>query len=74
MLLKIGPDPFISQSSPKHSHRPELIFHIMKSKDQTSVLLSVVLLAIYAISFTLPPLRRLIDDIRHGKTRENIGG
>ena len=28
-LLIIGPDPFISQSSPEHS--PELIFHIMKS-------------------------------------------
>ena len=34
-MLIIGPDPFISQSS------PELIFHIMKSRDQTSVLLSV---------------------------------
>ena len=38
-LLIIGPDHFISQSSPDHS--PELIFHIMKSRDQTSVLLSV---------------------------------
>ena len=38
-LLIIGPNPFISQSSPDHS--PELIFHIMKSRDQTSVLLSV---------------------------------
>ena len=34
-LLIISPDPFISQSS------PELIFHIMKSLDQTSILLSV---------------------------------
>ena len=34
-LLIIGPDPFISQSSPDHS--PELTFHIMKSRDQTSV-------------------------------------
>ena len=33
-LLIIGPNPFISQSSPDHS--PELIFHIMKSRDQTS--------------------------------------
>jgi hypothetical protein len=39
-LLIIGPDPFISQSSPDHS--PGLIFHIMKSRDQTSVLLSVI--------------------------------
>ena len=38
-LLIIGPDPFISQSSPDHS--PESIFQIMKSQDQTSVLLSV---------------------------------
>ena len=34
----IRPEPFISQSSPDYS--PELIFH-MKSRDQTSVLLSV---------------------------------
>ena len=34
-LLIIGPNPFISQSSPDHSP------HIMKSRDQTSVLLSV---------------------------------
>ena len=34
------PRPFYSQSSPDHS--PELIFHIMKSPDQTSVLLSVI--------------------------------
>ena len=27
------------------AHSPELIFHIMKSRDQTSVLLSVVLIA-----------------------------
>jgi hypothetical protein len=33
------PNPFFSQSSPDHS--PELIFNIMKSWDQTSVLLSV---------------------------------
>ena len=39
-LLIIGLDPFISQFSLAHS--PELIFHIMKSPDQTSVLLSVV--------------------------------
>ena len=39
MLLRIGPDPFFPQSSPGHS--PKLIFHIMKSRDQTSVLLSV---------------------------------
>ena len=39
VFSKIGPDPFISQSSPDHS--PELIFHKMKSRDQTSVLLSV---------------------------------
>ena len=31
-MLIIGPDPFISQSS------PELISHVMKSRDQTSVL------------------------------------
>ena len=35
-MLIIGPDPFISQSS------PESIFHSMKSRDQTSVLLSVL--------------------------------
>ena len=40
VFSKIGPDPFISQSSPDHS--PELIFHIMKSQYQTSVILSVV--------------------------------
>ena len=39
MLLIMGPDPFIPQSSQGHS--PKLIFHIMKSRDQTSVLLSV---------------------------------
>ena len=33
-------NPFFSQSSPDHS--PELIFHIVKSRDQTSVLLSVL--------------------------------
>ena len=38
-LLIIGPDPCFPQSSPGHS--PELIFHFMKSRDQTSVLLSV---------------------------------
>ena len=38
-MLIIGPDPFISQSSPDQS--PESIFHVMKSRDQTSVLLSV---------------------------------
>jgi hypothetical protein len=36
----LGPDPFISQSSPDHS--PQSIFHIKKSRDQTSVLLSVL--------------------------------
>ena len=38
-LLIIKTQPLFSQSSPDHS--PELIFHIMKSRDQTSVLLSV---------------------------------
>ena len=38
-LLIIDPNPFLSNSSPDHS--PELIFHIMKTRDQTSVLLSV---------------------------------
>ena len=42
VFSKIGPDPFISQSSPDHS--PELIFHKMKSRDQTSVLLSVAII------------------------------
>ena len=37
-LFIIGPNPFIQHSS----HSPQLIFHIMKSRDQTSVLLSVV--------------------------------
>ena len=42
-LLIIGPNPFFQQSSPAKTtaHSPELIFHIMKSRDQTSVLLSV---------------------------------
>ena len=43
-LLIISPNPFISQSSTDHSPRPtELIFHIIKSRDQTSVLLYVFL-------------------------------
>ena len=33
------PKPFISQSSPAHG--PELIFHIIKCREQASVLLSV---------------------------------
>ena len=42
-LLIIGPDSFIPQSSPDHSPQPRVvIFHIMKSLDQTSVLLSVL--------------------------------
>ena len=41
-LLIIGPDPFISQSAQATPHSPELIFPIMNSRDQTSVLLSVV--------------------------------
>ena len=35
------PKPFISQSSPAHS--PELIFHIIKCREQASVLLSVAI-------------------------------
>ena len=38
-LLIIGPNLFLSQFSPDHS--TELIFHTMKSRDQTSVYLSV---------------------------------
>ena len=41
-LLIIDPNPFISHSSPDHS--PELIFHIMKSRNKTSVLLAVYVL------------------------------
>ena len=40
-MLIISPDPFFPQSSPGHSPQQELIFHIMKSRDQTSVFLSV---------------------------------
>ena len=40
-LLIIGPDPFIPQSSPDHSPQPRIDFPYMKSRDQTSVLLSV---------------------------------
>ena len=42
-MLIIGPDPFFPQSS------PEMIFHIMESRDQTSVLLSVTEVAIMLI-------------------------
>ena len=45
-MLIISPTPFISQSS------PELIFHIMKARDQTSVLLSVLLVFVFYLHFT----------------------
>jgi hypothetical protein len=41
-LLIIGPNPFFHSPAQTTAHSPELIFHIMKSRDQTSVLLSVV--------------------------------
>ena len=41
-MFIIGPDPFISQSSPDRSSQLRIDFHIMKSQDQTSVLLSVI--------------------------------
>ena len=48
-LLIIGPDLFFH--SPAHS--PELIFHIMKSRDQTSVQLSVEYIHINFVTFIL---------------------
>ena len=53
-LLIIGPDPFISQSS------PELMFHIMKSRDQTSVLLSVKQICLFLfLIWTIYPINGL---------------
>ena len=40
-LLIIGPDPFFHRPAQATAHSPKLTFHIMKSRDQTSVLLSV---------------------------------
>ena len=37
----IGPTPFFHSPAQTTAQSPELIFHIMKSRDQTSVLLSV---------------------------------
>ena len=44
-MLIIGPNPFISLHSPAQTtaHNPELIFHIMKSQDQTSVVVHLYL-------------------------------
>jgi hypothetical protein len=40
------PRPFYFTVQPRPTaHSPELIFHIMKSRDETSVLLSVILIA-----------------------------
>ena len=39
--LIIGPTPFFHSPAQTTAHSAELIFHIMKSRDQTSVLLSV---------------------------------
>ena len=43
-LLIIGPIPFFHRPAQTTAHSPELIFHIMKSRDQTSVLLSVIIM------------------------------
>jgi hypothetical protein len=40
-LLIIGPTLFFHSPAQTTAHSPEWIFHIMKSRDQTSVLLSV---------------------------------
>ena len=58
-LLIIGPDPFISQSSPDHS--PESIFHIMKSRDQTSVLLSVLICFFLFTRIPIGKARKIIS-------------
>ena len=42
-MLIIGPNPFFHSPTQTTAHSPELIFHIMKSRDQTSVLLSVAI-------------------------------
>ena len=60
-LLIISPDPFISLSSPDHwDHSPELIFHIMKSRDQSSVLLFVISLLVAKSHLIV-----VIDDLVH---------
>ena len=41
-LLIISPDPLFHRPAQTTAHSPVLNFHIMKSRDQTSVLLSVV--------------------------------
>ena len=50
-LLRIGPDPFFPQSSPVSAHSQKLIFHIVKFRDQTSVLLSVFLTLVCFCNF-----------------------
>ena len=44
------PRPFYFTVQPRPTaHSPELIFHIMKSRDQTSVLLSVPLIVVFMV-------------------------
>ena len=61
-LLIISPTPFFSQSSPAQTtaHSPELSFHIMKFRDQTSVLLSVEYSKQFLMNLVLFCLGRLV--------------
>ena len=74
-LLIIGPTPFFFTVQPR-PHSPELIFHIMKSWDLTSVLLSVFISTYYIRVFggffnhlplTHPPI---LISLRHSSLRK----
>ena len=72
-LLIIGPDPFIPQSSPGHSPQPKIDFYILKSRDQTSVLLSVLIsitffiwyIKVHNIPSSLLSLTSLSSHLKH---------
>ena len=48
-LLIIGPTHFFHSPAQTTAHSPKLIFHIMKSRNQTSVLLSVEFLLFFLV-------------------------
>ena len=58
-LLRIGPDPFFHSPAQATVHSPKLIFHVMKFRDQKSVLLSVnLLIGRTGITWNLTPVKR----------------
>ena len=72
-LLIIGPDPFSHSPAQATAHSQKLFFHITKSRDQTSVLLSVPvhLFDQVAIKHTDPCWRKSIQKLFQFETNQN---